>query len=111
MFRQKKILVVVNNKTKDLYLPTQFSVKVLEIGSAKEKYYIMWGHCFKYSKIGENDFSSNERVEPLKDKKLFYGRQGWTGDDRQKSRLQWSQTFYEVILQAALNLRCQCGDS
>mgnify|MGYP007048345807 FL=1 len=86
-------------------------MKVLEIGSAKEKYYIMWGHCFKYSKIGENDFSSNERVEPLKDKKLFYGRQGWTGDDRQKSRLQWSQTFYEVILQAALNLRCQCGDS
>ena len=64
-----------------------------------------------FLKIGENDFSSNERVEPLKDKKLFYGRQGWTGDDRQKSRLQWSQTFYEVILQAALNLRCQCGDS
>ena len=73
-----------------------------EIGSAKEKYYVMWGHCFTYSKIGENDFSSNERVEPLKDKKLFYGRQGWTGDDRQKSRSQCCQTFNEVILGSSI---------
>jgi hypothetical protein len=57
------------------------------IGSkTKETYYVMRGHCFTYTKIGENDFSSNERVEPLKGKKLFYGRQGWTGDDKQESR-------------------------
>ena len=38
------------------------------------EYFPMQGHCFTYS--GQN-YNSNERIKPLENTDLLYGRHGW----------------------------------
>ena len=60
----------------------------------------MYGHCFVYTS-GENGFSSSLRVVPLEhtleEKKLFYGRDGWTGrEDKKPGHYNYGKVYAEA---------------